>query len=270
MKLSVRGHNLKITPAIRDYAEKKLAKFEGFYDRIVEAVLELEVKTIKNKGQSHVASISLRLPKHASIHAEAATADIYASIDAIVEKVATPLKKYQDKFKDSHKKINFVSRVRRYVTQDFSDLEPHVVITYEPKAAAKPMDPIEAVLQLNKTKNSFFVFNNSKTHHQISIVYDRKNGTYGLQTFKKMYMKRAKIKKFKEMPADQKYTGSGVKITKIKDIEASEMTSTEAAARLANSADKSFITFINPESGSVNVIYKKKETLKFGIIEPTM
>ena len=132
------------------------------------------------------------------------------------------------------------------------------------------MDPVEAVLQLATAKTSFLVFNNSKTGHQISIVYDRKNGTYGLQTFKKLYMKRAKLKKFKEMPADEVYTGSGVKITKIKDIPVKSYSVEEAAARLANSFDKSFMSFVNTDSNKVSVIYKKKEPLAFGLIEPAL
>lgn len=270
MKIVVRGHNLKITKAIKDYTEKKLQKLEDFYNGIIEVVVELEVRRIKDKSKAHEVRATVKLPMHVNIHSEAATADIYASIDKLVDMLETPLKKYHDKMKNSHRKMSFFSRARRKVTRDYSDLIPQIRIISEAKAALKPMDPVEAALQLAKAKTSFLVFNNSKTGHQISIVYDRKNGTYGLQTFKKLYMKRAKLKKFKEMPADEKYTGDGVKITKIKDISVKAYSPEEAAARLANSVDKTFMSFINTDTNKVMVIYKKKEPLTFGLIETVL
>lgn len=270
MKITVRGHNLKITKAIKEYAEKKLGKLDGFYSGILEVVLELEVKKIKDFSKAQEARANVRLPMHVTIHAEAATADMYASIDKLIDTLETPLKKYHDKMKNNHRKMSFFSRARRKVTRNYADLIPQVRITREPKAAVKPMDPVEAVLQLSTIKTSFLVFNNSKTGHQISIVYDRKNGTYGLQTFKKLYLKRAKLKKFKDLPADEMYTGGGVKITKIKDIAVKTYSTQEAAARLANSMDKQFMSFINTDSNKVSVIYKKKEPLAFGLIEPAL
>jgi len=129
------------------------------------------------------------------------------------------------------------------------------------------MDPIEAVLQLDTAEKDFLVFNNTKIHHQISIVYDRKNGTYGLQTFKDMYMKRAKIKKLKAFPADKQYTGSGVKITNIKDLKIDEMTPQAAAEKLAKNKEYTFTTFTNTDNGQACVIYKKKGNT-YGLIEP--
>ncbi|MDR2431177.1 MAG: ribosome-associated translation inhibitor RaiA [Candidatus Margulisbacteria bacterium] len=270
MKLTVRGHNLKITPAIRDYAEKKIGKYKGMFAEMIQVNLDLEVKKIKNKDKSHTASITLQLPQKIILRAQAMTGDMYASLDELSLKLEAPLKKYQDKLKDNHKKLGFVSRMRRKITQDFSDLIPEVRITRTPKAALKPMDPVEAVLQLNKSRESFYVFNNAKAAHQVSIVYDRHNGTYGLQTFKKLYLRRARLKKFKNLPADVRYDGGGVKITKIKDIEAKPMSLEDAAARLGNSRSKRFMTFLDTGSAHIKVIYKKKQPLSFGLIEPAM
>ncbi|MDR1997398.1 MAG: ribosome-associated translation inhibitor RaiA [Candidatus Margulisbacteria bacterium] len=270
MKLTIHGHDLKITPAIRDYAEKKIGKYKGLFTETIQANLDLEVKRIKNRDRAHVAAVTLYLPQKVVLRAQARTGDIYASLDELMHKLEAPLKKYQDKFKDNHKKLGFVSRMRRKITRDFSDLIPEVKIVREPRAAVKPMDPVEAVLQLNKSRDSFYVFNNSKAAHQVSIVYDRHNGTYGLQTFKRLYLQRAHLKKFKNLPADVRYEGSGVKITKIKDIRAKSMSARDAAARLGNSQSQQFLIFLNTRGGNLNVIYKKKQPLAFGLIEPNM
>jgi putative sigma-54 modulation protein len=271
MKIVVRGHNLKVTKAIKEYAEKKLQKLESFYSGILEVVVELEVKQIKDRTKAHEARANVKLPMHVNVHSEAKTADIYASLDKLVDVLETPLKKYHDKMKNNHRKMSFFSRARRKVTRNYADFIPNIKISYEQKKAGyKIMDPIEAVLQLAKSQNSFFVFNNSKTGHQIGIVYDRKNGTYGLQTFKKLYLKRAKLKKFKDLPADVTYDGDGVKITKIKDISVKAYSAEEAAGRLANSLDRTFMSFMNTDTEKISVIYKKKEPLSFGLIEPVL
>ena len=43
----------------------------------------------------------------------------------------------------------------------------------------KPMDPVEACMQMDLLGHNFFVFTNSETD-MISVVYKRKNDTYGL------------------------------------------------------------------------------------------
>lgn len=268
MKLIVRGHSLKITPAIKAYAEKKINKLDGFFEGIIEAILELEVQKIKNKDRSHTAKITLHLPKHTTLRGEERTSDIYAAIDNLVDKMAKPLKKQHDRLKNSHRRFNFFTGIKNLFVPVDNDIEAtELMIKKEPRAAFKPMDPVEAVLQLNKSNKDFLVFNNTKIHHQISIVYDRKNGTYGLQTFKDMYLKRAKIKNFKDMPANKKYEGDGVKITKIKDLKLDPASPEEIAKKLMEEKEYTFSTFTNGETNKVNVLYKKKDNT-FGLIEP--
>ena len=107
MQIEVRGHNVKVTKAIKEYAEKKLGKLEGFYSGILEVVLELEVKKTKDPAKSQEARANIKLPMHVNIHGEMATADLYASIDGLIDTLGTPLKKYHDKMKNSHRRMSF-------------------------------------------------------------------------------------------------------------------------------------------------------------------
>lgn len=269
MNLIVRGHKLQVTSAIKAYAEKKLNKLENYFNNIIEAVLEIEVAPIKNRDTAHIAKLTLSLPANTVLRGEERTNDIYAAIDLLTDKMVKPLKKHHDRLKNFHKRNNFFSKFKEiFSLSEIEEVEDKkIIIKKEPRAAFKPMDPIEAVLQLAKTNHDFLVFNNTKIHHQISIVYNRKNGTYGLQTFKDMYMKRAKIKKFKEMPANKKYTGSGIKITKIKDIKIEEMSPLDAVEKLNKSKEYTFVTFTNTENNKVCVVYRKKDNT-YGLIEP--
>ncbi|MDR2428275.1 MAG: ribosome-associated translation inhibitor RaiA [Candidatus Margulisbacteria bacterium] len=271
MKLTVHGHGLKITPAIREHAEKKFAKYKGMFPEALIADLNLEVRHIKDRDHAHTATVNLQLPQKIILRAEAMTGDIYASIDELTGKLAAPLRKYQDKLKNDRKKRNFAAPPPLPREKDEPE-EQDLKIVPEPKAAPKPMEPVEAVLQLNKARETFYVFNNSKAAHIISIVYARRNNTYALMTFKKLYMKRAKLRKFKETPSTVPYTGDGVKITKICDIvsAAKPLTARAAALKLEKNKKNEFLPFMNIETERVNVIYKKKQPRQFGLIEPSM
>lgn len=259
MKIQIKGRGVKITQPMKDYAQKKLPKLLDYFGNITQIDLDMEVKKIKNKDLAHIAVVNIYLPKQVVLRGEVKSKDMYASIDLIVEKMTTPLKKYQDRYKDKRQASGFFSKVKRKVTNDYEELVPGMKILKEKKENFKPMDPIEAVLQLSKIKKDFFIFNNSKSHHTFSVVYDRKNGTYGLLTNKKLYMKRARIKGFKEMPADQKYEGKGVKITKIRDVNDKELTPNEAAGKLFDKNFSTFMTFRNVVTGQMNLVYKKKD-----------
>ena len=273
MNLTIRGHNLKITSAIRQHAEKKFAKYEGMFSEVILADLNLEVKRIKNRDKAHVAAVTLQLPRRIILRAEALTGDIYASIDELVSKLDAPLKKYQDKLKNDRKKRSFASPFLPPAEPSERDEErEEIKITPEPKAAPKPMDPIEAVLQLNKSREKFYVFNNSRAAHIISVVYARRNNTYALMTLKKLYLKRAKLRRFKETPSSFQYEGDGVKITKMTDIVSMSkpLAPREAAVKLAKSKRDEFLPFLNTQTESINVLYKKKQPGQFGLIEPSM
>jgi putative sigma-54 modulation protein len=47
------------------------------------------------------------------------------------------------------------------------------------KFAIKPMDPQEAVMQMDLLGHNFFVFTNAETD-EVNVVYKRKDGNYGL------------------------------------------------------------------------------------------
>ena len=62
MDIIVRGKQLKVTPAIREYAQNKLSKSEKFFETIIKMSVELDVKKIRNKDVAHHAKVIISLP----------------------------------------------------------------------------------------------------------------------------------------------------------------------------------------------------------------
>lgn len=92
MNISVHGKHLEITKAIQDYAQKKAAKLEKFFERIgdVHVILDIE-------GDNHVAEMVVKVTKGPTLIGVVAKGDMYASIDFVVDKLERQLTKYKEK-----------------------------------------------------------------------------------------------------------------------------------------------------------------------------
>ncbi len=106
--------------------------------------------------------------------------DMYATVDMVLDKLESQIKKQREKSKNRRKQaqdksvqMQFIS----YTDMDGGGREKTIVEAdrYEPK----PMDVDEAAMQLENLKYEFLVFRNSETE-RINVIYLRKNGDFGL------------------------------------------------------------------------------------------
>ena len=179
---NVRGENIEVTKAIRDYAEKKVAKLERFFSDVPDATAYVNLKVYPDKTAK--AEVTIPLP-FLVLRAEETTPDLYASIDFVVDKLERQVRKYKTK-------INRKSREKGFDGIKHSDLlenasassdnvgeEPELEIVRSKRINLKPMDSEEAVLQMNMLGHDFFIYTDAETM-EISIVYRRKDGRFGL------------------------------------------------------------------------------------------
>ncbi len=167
MNIIVNGRHLEITPALKNYAEEKISKFEKYITNITEAVVTLSVEKYRHKAE-----VLIKVNGYL-IQAEGVTGEIYSSIDEVVEKLEKQIKKYKGKL-HSYRKID--KRSMENLTDKPS--EKGRIIKYK-RFDMKPMNPEEAVDQMEMLDKDFFVFINEKTS-SINLVYRRKDGNYGL------------------------------------------------------------------------------------------
>lgn len=90
MQIQFTGHHLEITPALRDYVEKKLQKINTIGDRITHIHITLETQKV-----DQIALANISLPGE-QIHVESKSADMYESIDKLIDKIMRKIKKYRD------------------------------------------------------------------------------------------------------------------------------------------------------------------------------
>lgn len=96
MNLTISGHHLEITPALRDFVSSKLERVHKRFDQVigVRVVLALENSKEKEKRQSAECTIAL---KGGELHAKATNADLYAAIDELVDILDRQVVKFKDK-----------------------------------------------------------------------------------------------------------------------------------------------------------------------------
>ena len=94
MNLSITGHHLEVTPPLRDYVTQKLERITRHFDRVIDVKVFLSVDKLVQKAE-----INIHV-RGKDIFAEASDEDLYAAIDALVDKLDRQVLKYKDKQND--------------------------------------------------------------------------------------------------------------------------------------------------------------------------
>ncbi|HUD95922.1 MAG TPA: ribosome-associated translation inhibitor RaiA [Woeseiaceae bacterium] len=96
MQLSLTGHHLDITAALRSYVESKIEKLERHFDLVSDVHCILTVEKLRHKAE---ATVNVN---GGQIYADAIEDDMYAAIDGLVDKLDRQVKKHKEKLVDHH------------------------------------------------------------------------------------------------------------------------------------------------------------------------
>ncbi len=96
MQLSISGHHIDVSSALRDYVTSKLTKLERHYDHITNLHVVLSVEKLSQKAEAtaHVSG--------AELFADAAADDLYAAIDMLLDKLDRQVIKHKEKVIERH------------------------------------------------------------------------------------------------------------------------------------------------------------------------
>ncbi|HLW37863.1 MAG TPA: ribosome-associated translation inhibitor RaiA, partial [Candidatus Eremiobacteraceae bacterium] len=81
MKIFIKGRNLRVTQALKSYAEEKIGHLEHYLDHIIDAHV-----TLRTERAVQIVDVVLNL-KHYLIKAEERSPDMYASIDLVRDRL---------------------------------------------------------------------------------------------------------------------------------------------------------------------------------------
>lgn len=175
MQTTVTFKKIDPSDSLKGYVQKKLDKFDKMLDSPSEAHVVLSVEKIR-----HIAEITLTCDR-LKIHAKEASESMYSSIDALMDKVKSQITKSKEKVRrhmsGNKQSIKDESLNSPYSQELFDNpiTDSIIIETID----YKPMDVEDAVVQLNSSRQSFFVFNNARTE-QLNVLYKHNNGKLGL------------------------------------------------------------------------------------------
>lgn len=104
MNLTISGHHLEVTPALRTYVTSKLDRISRHFDQVVDIKVILTVEKQKEKERRQRAECNIHV-KGSDLFAESAHADLYAAVDELVDKLDRQVSRYKTKAQDHHSDI---------------------------------------------------------------------------------------------------------------------------------------------------------------------
>jgi putative sigma-54 modulation protein len=90
MNLTLTGHHLDVTPAIRDYVVAKLDRITRHFDHVIDVNVVLSVDKLARKVEANVHV------RGKDLHAEAVDGDMYAAIDLLSDKLDRMVLKHKE------------------------------------------------------------------------------------------------------------------------------------------------------------------------------
>ncbi len=104
MNLTITGHHLEVTPAIRGYVEDKMERITRHFDQVIDVTVILAVEKL-----IHKAEVNLHV-RGKDIFVESTDADMYAAIDSLADKLDRQVVKHKEKSGDVHREAGGMKR----------------------------------------------------------------------------------------------------------------------------------------------------------------
>lgn len=180
MQITVKGKNIEVTGALKEYAEKRLKKIGKYSDSIISVDV-----TFSTERSWHMVDINVHTTGFV-FRVEEKTDDMYASINSAVEKLEKQLKRQKEKLtrKPNKSLENIPYEIPTGLPaggnaeeedEDISDVGIDGEITLIRRTNTKPIDVRDAIMDMESRGHGFSVFVNAK-NGRVNVVYKCQKG----------------------------------------------------------------------------------------------
>lgn len=176
MELYISSHDIEVTDYLREYIDKKIGKLDRYLPEIQEVRVDLSSENTRSAGELQVAQVTLRV-NGKYIRGEERTHDIFASVDAVLDKLYRQIARYKGKREDRWRGRG-AYQPPEPLPIDLGEEEEGTIVRRK-RFQMYPMDEREAIEQMELLGHTFFVFHNAETG-EVNVVYRRRDGDYGL------------------------------------------------------------------------------------------
>ena len=170
MNINVRSRKVEVTQAMREYAEKRLVKF----DKMLGGVEEVSVLHNVAKD-THTVEVTMHVD-NVILRGETSSDSMYSCIDMVVEKLERQVRKHKTKL---GKRFREDAGKRELQITEMPIEESEVELVKTKTFERKPYMVEDAIMQMELLGHDFFAFINAETN-EISVIYKRKDGNIGM------------------------------------------------------------------------------------------
>ena len=175
MKYTYTCKKVTLNDSIKDYAEKKISKLERYFrEEDTSASVTFSVE------KDHLCTVEITIRGAGPLlraQTQAPDGDMRGAIDAAVGYIGRQILKNKTRLSKRLRSEGFPASAPADDFEIAEEKEFNIVRTK--RFSVKPMSAEEAILQMNLLGHSFFVYRDSE-NESLCIVYQRKNGGYGL------------------------------------------------------------------------------------------
>ena len=183
MDITINTHNVELTERLESHVEKKTSRLDRYMPNLAEVRVDLSSQNTRSAVQRQVAQITVRDDRGTILRAEERSSDMFAAIDAVVNKLYRQIKRYRGKRIKGRRGGAGIEEVASgeplpIFEDELFEEEDHSIVR-EKRFVLRPMVPDEAIEQMELLGHSFFVFFNVE-EEAVNVVYKRRDDDYGL------------------------------------------------------------------------------------------
>ena len=255
MNITITGRQVSVSDGLLDYAGTKIKKLETYFQQLLDAHVILYREKLDRGAEVIINGDGIQF------HGREKAGNLHSAIDLLFEKMEKQIVKYKEKH-SAHKVVNF-DKIPAY---DFVSPRGKEVLLNQ--VSARPMDRVEAFLQMKLAERDFILFKRGVNELETrvdygskcyAVIYRDKEGYRMLdvpvESIKENDDETALFESFMLDIKDEKAASPSIDFRKNGQARVESLTLDEAIQYFEKSDDK-YMAFFNTESQYFNVIYR--------------
>ena len=183
MEISIHGHNMTVSTRLQNYVEKKTARLDRYMPDIQSVRVDLTSQKARNVIERKVAQLTIRDGRGTILRAEEHNNDMFAAVDAVIDKLYKQIRRYRGKQRRRWRKGSSTSEMEMVLGEPLPidealDSDEGTVVRTK-SFPLRPMSAEEGIDQMELLGHDFYVFFND-AEEAVNVLYKRRDGNYGL------------------------------------------------------------------------------------------
>ncbi len=176
MRTTIRGKNLSVAEADREYVERKMQRLARILDDRSEAVVEFQEEQSRSAEHKRIVEVTLSIDGR-PLRGVASAATYRAAVDEVVDKLERRAVEFKERPRDRARSAE--ARTAGQPGAAPGEVTDDTLVVKVKRFAIEPMFEEDAVSRMEELGHTFFIFVNAE-NERVAVLYRRRDGRYGL------------------------------------------------------------------------------------------